>query len=612
MAKEILSEDQVQTKIVGRYKDCDTGDYGGGTLVLEVRTGSAVYWFEYNSALVGLSGSRRTSVGARKKTTLRKARLRAELNQTLLEQGIDPKDNWKSYEKKAVLQQRPNMKLTVGHAFDGRKVEGRPELDFMGFLEWAEGRRWKREQSISHAKSFVKNYFRGSKLWHMAVEDIRAKHAAEFLDPWWRSKAPTAKRLQSLGFMLFKFLNARDLYPFANPFDGKRDGRMIELLGGPQPPANNWKEADADDLPLVMAQLRKHRIFGDKEWTAAEVAEACEVDTHAIILGCKGRGKYPPIFPNAYRWAPWRVAPWIIPEKDLNTPLARRNFPLKRPLRHLNEISIVDLAVQMVIMTALRTRMVCELREEYINERNGRITFPKGAHKTGEQGNDSYSALLTPQLMDIINQARAYKTRRGILSPYMFVIGQNRFGLSVWKDQLVKRAAIWRRFRTVLARTPGIHKRDATIHGVREAFITWASNRLPLLDPMVLDVIIGHKVGKVKNPSYWKNAKFLAHVKDIVPRWHKFLLKVPPHSVEPIPYKSEPVPIDENGKQVRPWQIARGEAKEAQHARASSQSGAGSTVARNHPARGTGNRARSHKSLRANQSKRTRRGKKRQ
>jgi integrase len=375
------------------------------------------------------------------------------------------------------------------------------------------------------------------------------------LDPYWFPKAPTGKRIQSFGFSLFKWLQLNKYYFDQNPFDGRRGSPMVEGLGGSQPPGGNRNECEPNDLPLIMAQLRAPPSYGEDVWTAAEVAEASERDIHAVRLGCKGRGKkHPPIFPNAYRWAPWGTAPYLIPGKDLRTPLARKMFPLKRPLRKHNEVSIESLALQFALLTCVRSGMACDLQKRFIHEKLDLITYPKDAHKEGEQLNDEYNVLYTPAVKDVIAEAEAYQKRHGIESDYVFVKGLTRTGLSDRLDELVKQATLWHLFKMLLARVPEIEKPHTTLHEVRTAVTEWACDRndWPVT---VVDVMLGHVIKGIRNRSYFRNVRQRQQIRELMIDWQKFLLQVEAATVEAVPWRSQPSPLSKEGKPLRPWQV---------------------------------------------------------
>jgi hypothetical protein len=350
--------------------------------------------------------------------------------------------------------------------------------------------------------------------------------------------------MQSLGYSLFKWLKLHKLYVDENPFDGSREGAMVELLGGPQPPPGHWKDPEPDDLPLVMVHLRTPPTHADDVCTVNEAAEATNHTPDAIRKAVH-RG----LFPGAYKWADWGTATYLIPVKELV-----KVFPLVRPLRKDIEISIESLALQFTLMTVVRPNMACHLHEDFINERRSLITYPKSDHKTGERMNDEYNVIYTPDVREIVGAARAYKERHGIKSDYLFVKGGSRTGVDFWKGELVKKNTLWRIFRTLLARIPDIEKRDATLHASRDSFVEWACDRNKLTSPAVADAVLGHVIKGITNKAYFKNVTWRDDVEEIVTKWQNFLLKVPPDSINVIPFKSQPMQLSQDGKKLRPWQ----------------------------------------------------------
>jgi hypothetical protein len=538
MAIHQLTEDDIKTRKDGRYED------GGGLwLVVRSKGSAASYFFEYNGKLVDEKGWGHVSLGSRKKNLLSTARERAELCRQLLKRNISPK-HWPEHERKEA-RNREGATLTVAEA-----IEGRDYPKFEGFRTWATGRIWRKKNSLDAKRGIIDNYFKPSAIWNMPVQAVEVEHACKILDPIWFPKPAMGKRVQSFGVSLFRWLKLRKLYSSDNPFGGHRYGELVGMLGGPQPPGGHFKDPEPDDLPLVMAHLRTPPTHGDDVCTVAELAEASERSTATILHAIHAE---PPILPGAYRWAPWGTAPYLIPLKALEKSPAREMFALKRPLRKHIEVSIEDLAVQYVILTAVRSDMACQLRKEWINEKRGVIEYPKYDHKTGEKLNDIYTVIITDYVAEILEDARAYQERHRIKSDYVFIKGPTRTGIDFWKDEQVKKAALWRNFKTLLARIPGIEKPNATLVGVRTTFITQMVDREER-DKSVADAILGHTIKGISNKSYFRNVRHFRQSQEIMSAWGKFLLQIQPDSVDAIPWRSQSSLRNEEGKLVRPWQ----------------------------------------------------------
>jgi hypothetical protein len=138
------------------------------------------------------------------------------------------------------------------------------------------------------------------------------------------------------------------------------------------------------------------------------------------------------------------------------------------------------------------------------------------------------------------------------------VKGPTRTGLDVfsWRgEQLVKKAALWRTFKMLLARIPDIEKRDATLHAVRDSHTEWVCDRNKLTSLAVAKVALGHTIPGISNKSYFKNVTFRGEIEEIETKWQNFLLQIPPSSINVIPFRSEPTPLDKEGKRLRPWQV---------------------------------------------------------
>jgi integrase len=315
-----------------------------------------------------------------------------------------------------------------------------------------------------------------------------------------------------------------------------------------------FKVDEPNDLPLVMAQLQTLGEHDDDVWTTAEVAEATGRDVHVVRLACKGRGDIPPVFPNAYRYAPWGTSTYMIPRKDLETKRARQMFPLLRPLKQIVEPKnyVMNLATRFTILTLVRRGMSADLKWDYIHERAGLITYPKEAHKEGEQLNDEYNILLTPAVQDILDEARAFQTKHNIVSEFVFVHGQTRTGLDVRRDEQVSANMVYETFKRVLTRIPEAEKPQGTIHKVRHAFVEWAVDRNDW-PPTVADVALGHKIVGIRNRTYFRNIRQREQIRELMNDWQKFLMRVDPATVTAIPWRSEATATPEN-KYRKSWQ----------------------------------------------------------
>jgi integrase len=522
MAIHLLSADKALTRRDGRYDD------GGGVwLIVRNRGHSAVYFFEYNGKLVGEKGWQHVSLGPRKKTSLSKARDRGELCRELLDEGISPKENWRRREHKAA-REKEGASLTVGEA-----IEGRANPEFVGFMQWGPGRAWDKQKTTDHKRWVVDNYLKPSALWDMPVASVEVEHVITLLDPYWRSRPPTGKRIQSFGLQLFKWLRIKKLYTDVNPFYGGKDGDLVQGLGGPQPPSGNLIDPEPDDLPLVMAHLRIPPTHGDDVWTVGEVATAAEtaVDTIRKLIH---RG----YFPGAYKWADWGTATYLIPREDIRKAEAEGVLRLKHPLKKQIEVSIESLAVQFTLMTVVRPHMTCDLKWDFIKWKRGLITYPD--HKTRGKVNDEYNVVLTEPVEEILHAAKAYQERHSIQNDdYVFVKGWTRTGINAYSNELVKKNTLWRTFKILLARIPDIEKRNATLHAARTSFVTWAVDRNDY-PPQVADVALGHAIKGIKNKMYFKNVKYYRQIQEMVTGWQRFLLSKTESEIEPIPFKSQP------------------------------------------------------------------------
>jgi integrase len=445
MSIHLLSEDEAMTRIDGRYND------GGGLWLIVRNNGRAAsYWFEYNGDLVGEGKRwRHVSLGPRKKTSLKKARDRAALCRSLLDGNITT-CRWRNEERKELRKQKAGS-LTFGEAAEQ-------------YRDWACEKIWHSPTGPAQSRGVINNYFMTEKtIWNRPILDFEVEDAAKILDPIWFKKKDMAKRVQSFGFSVFKWLKLHRLYTDENPFDGSKEGPLVQMLGGPQPPSGNFREPTLSDVKLLMAHLRKAPTHPDDVCTVAEAAEATGRDYQSIRVAIK-RG----LFPGAYKWAPWGVAAWLIPVKELI-----KVFPLQWPLRHHIEVPVPSYALQLVFLTAMREEMAANLRWDNIKTGRGLIVFQDTQHKTGRQQNDEYNVVITPTVSEILDAMEALQKRQSIKSDYVFVHPRSLTGVDYFTGQTIKRHNIWETMKRLLVRIPEIENPDATVHGVRTTFATF-------------------------------------------------------------------------------------------------------------------------------------------
>src|SRR5262249_9950297 len=170
-----------------------------------------------------------------------KARKRAELCRNLVERNISP-HHWRNEERKQLRKEKA-ADMTVGQAAEQ-------------FYQFALEKVWHSHYPAQQARTVIRNYLKPSAIWNRPVREIEEEHAAKILDPIWRSKPAIAKRVQSFGFSVFKWLKLHKLYLENNPFDGSRYGPLVQMLGGPQPPGGHFEDLELSDVQLLMAHLR--------------------------------------------------------------------------------------------------------------------------------------------------------------------------------------------------------------------------------------------------------------------------------------------------------------------------------------------------------------------
>jgi integrase len=509
MPIHILAEDSAMTLKDGRYDD------GGGLWLIVRNSGKAAsYFFEYNGKLVGEKGWESVSVGSRKKTSLALARKRADFCRTLIDRNISPR-YWREHERKE-LRKQDTARLTVAEAV-------------AQFFEFGKRRLWRKPSVVYNKGLLIKKYFQPSAIWNMPVQEIEAAHAAALLEPIWFSKRGSAIVVQTFGYSLFRWLKLNKLHFSENPFDGSRHSPLIELLGGPLSRNSGRTPPEVEDIPLIMAYVRKPPGHSDDVCTTSEAVEATG-RTRTSIDAARRRG----LFPGAYPWV-FRSHPTsLIPVKELV-----KVFPLRQPLHQHAETPLEYLVLQYVLLTLVRGRMAINLRWDQVNDKRGLIIYPREDHKTGGKTNDEYNVIITPAVAEVLDAARAYQEQHGVKSSHVFVKGLSRTGVDRRFGNKLGDSTLWNTFKALTSCIPGIQNPHATLHDVRTTFITWAVDQEDYPKEHA-DAVLGHAIKGITNKTYFRNVKYLAQMREIMTHWGKFVLKIQPGFTDVIPIRNQP------------------------------------------------------------------------
>jgi integrase len=180
--------------------------------------------------------------------------------------------------------------------------------------------------------------------------------------------------------------------------------------------------------------------------------------------------------------------------------------------------------LRMIMLTLARSDMVCKLKWDEIkpkwqNSVQGVILWDK--HKNDRFGYKSGTVIIDEirAILDVMDERRR---RERIESDYVFPHGPTKVGMDRWLNQPTNPKTMEQRLRRYLAQNEAITTKDATVHGMRTAFSTWAVD-VREYDRDLAMITIGHKIkGTEADLIYLRNVRKLSKRHEMMTEWAKF------------------------------------------------------------------------------------------
>jgi hypothetical protein len=142
-------------------------------------------------------------------------------------------------------------------------------------------------------------------------------------------------------------------------------------------------------------------------------------------------------------------------------------------------------------------------------------------HKTAHFGYP-YGTVITARIQEILDAMDERRKRDGIDSEYIFPHGPNEHGLDRWKNQPLHPQAIENCLRRCLAQIDAIETKDATVHGMRTSFSTWACD-VHDYDRDLAMVTIGHHINRPEaDRIYLRNLRQLKKRHAMMTAWGEY------------------------------------------------------------------------------------------
>jgi Arm DNA-binding domain len=482
----------------------------GDGLFLDVKK-SGKYWvWSYNGTAVGEGARERIGLGAAKNISLKVARRESLLLDQVLNSGSSPKAH------------REQLKITdTGSTFTyERAVEG--------FFDFCTINRWGSESKVM--KTVKNNYLLAVAWKNLPLQAVNHLHIAEILmastrphrqpdaplAPLWKAKPKIAKKVQTFLFGMFKYWRAKMKFKGDNPADATEGTPLAELLGK-QPAGGHHQDLRVDEIPPLVAFLRQPRRDSNLI-TSRQLATALGVSPVAIRHARQRHGLKGHKEPGQLR----NNASYVYDIAE-----AERFFKTKLPPITLRSDEYLYTSIlEMIILTLARSDMICKLRWDeikpnYQNSVQGMIIWHK--HKTKRFGY-TYGTVITRHIQAILDAMKERREREKIDSDYVFAHGPVTYGLNRWINQPSNPNTMEACLRRCIAQIDCIETKDATVHGMRTAFTTWACDMHEYQQDLAM-VTIGHHIkGSDADLVYLRNVKKLRQRHKMMTEWGEYCL----------------------------------------------------------------------------------------
>jgi integrase len=153
------------------------------------------------------------------------------------------------------------------------------------------------------------------------------------------------------------------------------------------------------------------------------------------------------------------------------------------------KVTISNLALEFLVLTCARTNEVLKAKWDEIDLDDSRWSVPGDRMKAGKD----HDVPLSARAVAILQEAREINNKLGISSQYLFVSGRN--GAHLSSNALL----------ALLKRRLG--RGDVTVHGMRAAFKTWASEETNFPNDLS-ELALAHTIGNKAEQAYRRGTGF--------------------------------------------------------------------------------------------------------
>jgi hypothetical protein len=521
MAIHLLSQQLVDTVVRnGMYND------GGGLALRVQQDGRAKsYAFAYNGKPHGEKSGKqftiRIPIGSAFKVSLADAQLKAAEYRALLARGVSPRQYLEKQKAQRIAQGSAPAAMTWPEGVEEYHRHGMANL-------------WTSENTRKEMTS-VKNRYLLPVFKDLPLREVKVAHVAKILGAAaennryhkgppgsiWRARVGTSNHIQSFIHGMINRAIIKEWHPGPNPAPfGKKDNALIALLGK-QPESGNRKGLMVHEVPAFMAELCAP-LHDKSVLTMYEAMTATGYSAESIRLLIK-HGDVPAVLKDPKR----PTLGYLIQRKPLE-----KIRPFVREPEELPDLQLYRWCLKFILLTVVRPEMGCLLKWSYIHEGEGKIIYPREAHKMGHDYNRTYETPTPPEVGRLLLMMEARRDRERIKSEYVFMRAQSRFGRGVWTEQPIAVGAINRTMHRILAQVDSIKTKDATPAGLRRTFGHWACDERDY-DRVLANVALGHSVRGIMghlgvspdvHHSYFGGVKYKTRHREIKEDWEKFCM----------------------------------------------------------------------------------------
>jgi hypothetical protein len=330
--------------------------------------------------------------------------------------------------------------------------------------------------------------------------------------PLWLVKPEIAKRAHIFLANMFEHWRSKMKFTGPNPADKSRlRGAPLATLLPKQPKGGHHQDLRVDEIPTLVAFLHTPQRDPDLV-TSAQLAQALG-KTPIAIRAMRKRGL---LTPHKEAGRLWLNQSYVYSLKTVP-----KRFPIINPITLRPEERLYVSILEMIILTLARSDMICkllwdEIKPKYQNSVQGMIIY--NDHKTARFGYP-YGSVITPQIQEILDEMDERRKRDGLDSPYVFAHGLTEHGLDRFKNQAHNPHGVEKCLRRCLAQIDAIETKNATVHGMRTSFSTWACD-VNDYDRDLAMVTIGHHINRPEaGRIYLRNVKKLSKRHEMMTAW---------------------------------------------------------------------------------------------